>query len=62
MSVPLNTDTRGSYVERMKAEFLHWAEVHHRLGNQNSSWLQLLCYAMAEDIYGEHWDKLNERR
>ena len=61
MSVPLNTDTRESYIKRQAAEHLHWAGVHHRLGNTRSSWLQLLYFAMAEDIYGTHWDKLEEK-
>ncbi len=62
MTVPLNTDTRETYVNRQADEHLHWAEVHHRLGHGRSSWLQLLYYAMAEDIYGTHWDKLNDKR
>jgi hypothetical protein len=62
MSIPYNNDTRESYVHGQAAEHLHWAEVHHMLGNQRSSWLQLLYYAMVEDIYGTHWDKLKENR
>jgi hypothetical protein len=62
MSVPLNTDTRETYVNRQAAEHLHWAEVHHRLGHQRSMWIQLFNYAMTEDVYGTHWEKLNERR
>jgi hypothetical protein len=62
MTVPLNTDTRERYIERNADQHLHTAEVHHRLGHGRSSWLQMLYYAMTEDIYGTHWDKLNERR
>ena len=61
MSAPLNTDTRESYVNRQAAEHLHWAEVHHRLGHQRSSWLALFYYAMTDDVYGTHWDKLNDQ-
>ena len=61
MSIPYNDDTRESYVRRQAAEHLHWAEVHHRLGHQRSSWLAMFYYAMVEDIYGKHWDKLNAR-
>lgn len=57
-----NDDTRESYISRMEAEHLHWAEIHHRLGHQRSMWLQLLYRAMSQDIYGEHWDKLQERK
>ena len=61
MTVPLNTDTRESYINRQAADHLHVAEVHYRIGNSASSWIQLFYYAMAEDIYGEHWDKINGR-
>ena len=61
MSIPYNNDTRESYVHGQAAEHLHWAEVYHMLGHQRSSWLALFYYAMAEDFYGTHWDKLNAR-
>lgn len=60
MTVPLNTDTRESYVNRRAAGHLHVAETHYKLRNSTASWIQLFYYAMAEDIYGEHWDKLND--
>ena len=60
MTAPYNDDTRESYVQRMKDGHLHVAQVHHRLGNNRSMWLALLYYAMSEDIYGEHWDRLNK--
>jgi hypothetical protein len=59
MSIPYNNETRESYTRSQAAEHLHWAEVHHKLGNARSMWLQLFYYAMVEDIYGTHWDKLN---
>ena len=34
---------------------------HHELKQETSMWLALLYYAIAEDLYGEHWDKLRER-
>ena len=61
MSIPYNNDTRETYVNRQAAEHLHWAEVHHKLGNDRSMWLQLFYYAMVEDLYGTHWDKLKEK-
>jgi hypothetical protein len=54
MSIPYNNETRESYARRQAAEHLHWAEVHHKLGNARSMWLQLLYYAMVEDIFGAH--------
>lgn len=61
MSVPYNDDTRESYVNRMKANHLAVAETHHDLGNDLSMWQALFTWAQAEEIYGDHWDKLNER-
>ncbi len=54
--IPYITDTRESYIQRMKAGHLHVAEAHHALGNETSMWLSLINYAMAEEIYGGHWD------
>jgi two-component sensor histidine kinase len=59
MTVPYLADTRQSYVQRMANNHLHIAEVHHKIGNNRSMWLSLLYYAMAEDVYGEHWDYVN---
>lgn len=58
MTVPYNDESRESYIKREKATHLHIAEVHHRLGNKRSTWLALLYWAMSDDIYGEHWDKI----
>jgi len=58
---PYNTDTRESYVDRMKANHLAMAETHYDLGNKLSMWQQLLTWVQAEEIYGNHWDKIKER-
>lgn len=58
--VPYNDDTRETYVQRNADTHLEIAKKHHDLGQDSSSWLQLMYWAMAEDIYGEHWDKLND--
>lgn len=58
MTVPLNTDTRETYVGRQAAEHMYWAEVHYRLGHDRSVWLQLFNHVLAEEIYGTHWDNL----
>ena len=57
MSVPYNNDTRETYIKRMKDGYLHIAHSHHELRQETSMWLALLYYAIAEDLYGEHWDK-----
>lgn len=62
MSVPLNNDTRETYVNRQAIGHLCLAESFYEMGMDRSMWIQLFNYAMAEDIYGTHWDKLNERR
>jgi len=59
MTVPYLADTKQSYVQLMADNHLHIAEVHHKIGNNRSMWLSLLYYAMAEDVYGEHWDYVN---
>jgi len=62
MSVPYNNDTRESYVDRMKATCLDMAETHHDLGNKLSMWQYLFTWVQCEEIYGEHWDKLKEKK
>jgi hypothetical protein len=59
--IPCNADTRESYIQRTKDGLLHLAQVHHKIGNTRSTWLTLLYYAMAEDLYGEHYDDLKRR-
>lgn len=58
---PFKNDTRESYVKRMKESHLRLAKAHHKLGHERSMGLFLLYYAMAEDLYGEHWDDLKRR-
>lgn len=62
MSVPYNDDTRQSYIKRMEEGYVHIAHVHYELKQERSMWLALLYYAMAEDLYGEHWDYLQRRK
>lgn len=59
--IPYKSDTRETYIQRMKDGYLHVANVHYELNNNRSMWLALLYYAMAEDLYGEHWDDLKRR-
>lgn len=58
---PYKRDTRSSYVERCAENHLHTAKVHHKFRNKASMWLQLLYWAMADDVYGAHWDDLMKR-
>ena len=61
MSVPYNDDTRETYIQRMKDGYLHIAMTHHELNHNQPMWLALLYYAIADDLYGEHWDNLQGR-
>ena len=58
---PYNTDTRESYIQRVKDGYLHIANLHYELNHDQPVWLALLYYAMAEDLYGEHWDYLQRK-
>jgi hypothetical protein len=60
--IPCNSDTRESYVWRHSEKHLEVARLHHALGHERSMWIQLLTWAMADDIYGTHWDKLQEKK
>ena len=61
MSAPYINEARHEYIDRIQENYLHIAKTHHKLRNQRAMWLALFYYAMTEDIYGTHWDKLNER-
>lgn len=58
--IPYNNDTRQTYLARCKEAHLLLAKIFHEKGRGRSMWLQLFYYAMAEDIYGEHWDQLTK--
>jgi hypothetical protein len=59
--IPYNKDTRETYIQRMADNNLHAATFYHKHGINLSMWVALLYYAMAEDLYGEHWDSLQKR-
>jgi hypothetical protein len=50
-------ESRQDYINRAADIHLFVAKSHHKIGNNRSMWLALLYWAMAESIYGEHWDK-----
>jgi hypothetical protein len=60
MTVPYNGEAREAYVLKWSEHHLLVAEAHYGLGNETSMWLALINYAMAEEIYGEHWDYVNK--
>ena len=60
MTVPYIGEARDAYVRRWTEHHLTLANLHYDLGHKRSTWLALLNYAMAEDIYGEHWDYVNK--
>jgi hypothetical protein len=45
----------------MANKYLEVAKVHFALGYDRSVWEHLFSYAMAQDVYGKHWDKLQEK-
>jgi hypothetical protein len=59
--IPYNNDTRESYIERMKANYLDLAERYHNLGYSLNVWLHLFTWVQCEEIYGDHWDKVKEK-
>ncbi len=59
--IPYKSDTRETYIQRMKENYLHIANIQYELNNNTSMWLALLYYAIAEDLYGEHWDDLERK-
>lgn len=59
--IPYNTDSRESYINRQAVNHLVVAKMHHELGNKHAMWLQLFNWAMSEDFYGQHWDKLRSK-
>ena len=58
-----NDDTRETYVERRKAENLAQAERSYEInGSHRNVWIFLFQWAMAEELYGEHWDKVHDNK
>ena len=60
--IPENSDTRESYVTRQAEDHLELAKCHHAFGGDATMWIQLLFWAMAEEIYGEHWDNIHRSK
>ena len=56
--IPYNNETREDYIERCKARHLNVAELHHYLGHKHSTWIQLFTWVQADEIYGDHWDRV----
>ena len=59
MSIPYIDESRQDYIDRQKGNQLHFAELHHKLGNEQGVWVHLFAWAQCDEIYGEHWDRVN---
>jgi hypothetical protein len=61
MTVPYNNDMREGYVLRNGENHLEVAKRHYALGHERSMWVQLFIWAMREEIYGKHWDRMTKQ-
>ena len=61
MTVPYNDDTRKTYVEWQKVNHLAIATLYYEHGLDRAMWQQLFTWVQCEEIYGAHWDKLQEK-
>ena len=60
--IPYIKERREEYVSRAKEQHLILAHMFGKhTSTERSMWLQLFYWAMADDIYGAHWDKLQEK-
>ena len=53
--------SREEYIENCRANHLHWAKVFHRLGREDTMWSQIWNYTIAEDYYGEIFDRVRAK-
>jgi hypothetical protein len=60
--IPYINDTRERYVKRCKEEHFFWAKRAHNVGAMQAMWVALWHWAIAEDLYGEHWDKITKEK
>ena len=60
MSVPYNNEAREAYVARHAEKHLTVAGMHYALGHDHAMWIQLFTWGLCEEIYGEHWDKIQK--
>ena len=59
MSMPYIDESRQDYIDRVKGNQLYFAELSHYLGFDQKMWDHLFTWVQCDDIYGEHWDKVN---
>jgi hypothetical protein len=59
MSIPYIDESRQDYIDRQKGNQLYFAVKQHHFGSDRGMWLHLLTWAQCDDIYGEHWDRVN---
>lgn len=53
--------SKEEYIENCRANHLHWAKVFHELGKEDSMWSQIWNYTIAEDYYGEIFDRVRAK-
>ena len=59
--IPYIEERREDYVNRAKEQHLILANMFcGHTSIERSMWLQLFYWAMADDIYGEHWDRISK--
>jgi hypothetical protein len=53
--------TREQYIEGAKNNSLYWAEQACNVGSEGLMYTMLLQWAMADELFGEKWDRNKEK-
>ena len=53
--------SREQYIEDCKDNHWWWAQEFHKLGRENTMWSQIWMYTIAEDYYGEIFDRVQAK-
>jgi len=53
--------TREEYIEGAKHNSLYWAEQACNVGSEGLMYTMLLQWAMADELFGEKWDRSKEK-
>jgi hypothetical protein len=53
--------SREEYIENCRASHLIWAERFHKLNREDTMWSQIWMYTIAEDYYGEIFDRVKAK-
>lgn len=57
--IPYLGESRQDYIDRNKENHLALAERMYDSGSRLSYWTQLFTWVQADEIYGDHWDFVN---